>query len=103
MPVGGPYAGFLQPTFDMVPAAVPTSLTSVTASVVMLIGLTLTNVGTIERKVSITNTAGTVYLFFEMAVSPGVPICIPIPYKLMTGVKWIADGAGIQGAVWGYL
>jgi hypothetical protein len=100
---GWPFASVAAPTFDTGPgAAVPTSAGSLTASVVWLLGAAFTNTNAAQRTVTLTDAAGAVVDEF---VIPGGASPDPkeYPFRPLTGLKWLADGAGVIGQVWGYV
>lgn len=89
------------PTVYAALAALPLVSTEVTADTFRLMTLFLTNVGAVNRTVTVTNAAGVVL------VKMVVPALTPLPalsfgLMQMEGLSWFADGAGINGQVEGF-
>lgn len=96
-----PFSTPVAPTLDTGFVAVPTSSTSITTATSYLLGANFANTGTVNRTITITDTAGN-QIADEIDVPPGVPVPIEWPFLPTAGVKWFASGAGIVGKVWGY-
>lgn len=96
-----PFSNVVAPTLDTGPgAAVPTSAGVVAAGAAWLIGAHFTNTSGSSRLVTVTDTAGVVVT--ELTLPPGAEQPYEWAFRPTTGVKWLADGAGVIGQIWGY-
>lgn len=96
-----PFSNVVQPNFDTgAGTAVPAVAGSLTTSVTWILGAHLTNTGSVQRTITITNTAGTVLLAITLAAGSDQPY--EWAFRPTTGIKWSADGVGVIGHVWGY-
>lgn len=98
-----PVAGFTQFNAGTVsgPQAVPTSSTALETALLWLAGAVFTNTTGATLTVTITDTAGNAVLRQVDVPSTGVPFVQEFPLMPMTGLKWLASGAGVVGVVWG--
>lgn len=98
-----PASGIGAPNLDTgTGQAVPTSPTSVTASIAWMIGAHFTNkTGAASVTVTVTNTAGD--LLAEIKIPVGGEMPYEWPFRPTTGVKWSASAAGLLGHMWGYV
>lgn len=98
-----PAAGFTQWNAGTVngPQSVPTSSAPLEAVLLWLAGAVFTNTAGVNRKVTVTDTAGNRVLNTIDVPPDGIPTVIEFPLMPMTGLKWFADGAGVIGCVWG--
>lgn len=90
------------PTLDPDLAAIPQSSTLVQAGTVYVMGCTFANASGAARTVTITDAAGVALLPAIDVPSSGMSTEKEWPFVRLTGVKWLASGAGVTGKVWGY-
>jgi hypothetical protein len=97
-----PFTNVVQPNLDTGPGvAVPLAPGVVTGAACWLLGAHLTNApGGVERTITITDTAGNILC--EVVLASGQEQPYEWPFRPTTGVKWVADGAGVVGHIWGY-
>jgi hypothetical protein len=97
-----PFSNVAAPNFDTGPgSAVPTSAGVLTVDPVWLLCATFTNTNAAERVVTIADGSGAIV---EEIIVPGggSPEPKEFPFRPVTGVQWIASGAGVVGHLWGY-
>lgn len=86
-------------------AAVPTSSTAVFASTTCLMAAYFNNTNASAQTVTLTDNAGTPLNGIGPAFSvPGLSNLF-LPYegvRFASGVKWLAGGTGVTGAMWGF-
>lgn len=90
------------PNVDPDLAAVPLVSTALEVDEVALLGAVFTNTSGVGRKITITDTAGLAVLFEVDIPESGVPSSFEWPLLRLTGLKWLADGAGVVGKIWGW-
>jgi hypothetical protein len=101
--MGWPFTSVAAPTLDTGPGqAVPTLEGVITASQAWILGVHFKNTDpSSELTVTITNTAGDI--LDQIPVPPLGSVPFDWVFRPSLGVKWVADGAGILGHVWGYI
>jgi len=100
--MASPFDSFDPPTVYAALQELPQTSGVVTADTIRLTTLFLSNTSDTDRKVTVTNTAGTAYVSL-MSIPANTPApLLEFPYLRAVGLKWYADGAGVNGQVEGY-
>jgi hypothetical protein len=101
--MGWPFSNVVAPNLDTGPGVtVPTSPTAITASAAWLLGASFTNTGTVQRTVTITDSAGVVVV--EIIIAGGADVDREWTFRPVTGLKWFVDaGTDVIGQAWGYV
>jgi hypothetical protein len=97
-----PFASVSAPNGDTGPGtALPTSAGALSANPLWLIGAVFTNTNAAQRTVTLTDSSGAIVDEF---VVPGGASPDPkeYPFRPLTGLKWLASGAGVVGHLWWY-
>jgi hypothetical protein len=96
-----PFSTAVAPNFDTGPGVVvATSPAALIAGALWLLGAHLTNNGTVERTITITDTAGLV--ISEAIVPSGSELSYEWPFRPVNGIKISASGTGCLAHLWGY-
>lgn len=96
-----PFTSAPAPTFDTGIVAIPTSVTAVTTDIVWLMGLDLVNTTGTAITVTVTDSASQ-ELLASVTIPGNAAVPIERPFKPVTGLRWVASGAGLKGHMWGY-
>lgn len=97
-----PFSNVNAPNLDTGPGIViPGGTTVVFAGTLWLLGAHFSNTGSVERIITVTDTAGKVLCQLTIA-GGGEPPPYEWPFRPVSGVKWFANGAGCIGHMWGY-
>lgn len=105
MPAAWPFSG--EPRkwdFDPDLGAVPlvdTALIGVTATI-YLMGCVFTNTSGAARTITVTDESGKAVLYQVDIPDTGVPFSLDWSMLRLTGLHWVASGAGVNGKLWGW-
>jgi len=104
--MGWPFTSAVAPSFDSDVQAVPTTAALVTGcpaitTALWLMGAVFHNTTADLLTVTLQKGDGTVLMVIDVPAS-GVPVEREWAFLPLTGLKWVASGAGVTGKVWGY-
>src|ERR1051325_3973428 len=103
MPVVWPFTSITAPNFKASIQAVPTgSLGSITASLIRVLGMWITNNAATELWVTVTDDPGAVVLNQYPIPANDMKELEALRCMEVTGLKWQAEAAGLQGQVEGW-
>jgi hypothetical protein len=101
-----PFTTPVAPTFDTGVSAVPTGAPALVpgagaTTVYYVLGMVFTNTTAQAKTVTITDGAGAeVLAAYVVPAKEAKPF--DYPFRPLTGIKWSASAAGVNGHIWGY-
>lgn len=98
--MGWPFTSVVEPNLNIGPTDVPDTPAEITPNQTWLLGAHFRNNGGVSRTILVVDGAGGILCNMKLPANAEQPY--EWAFRPALGVTWGADGAGVEGQIWGY-